>query len=699
MTLNENLVCICNDNTHCFQNQTMNSIFNLPNEIRFCVTPSRGYCYASLDKARALRTPSRDFYWSPSKLEAHSANDEDFNQGVSFRYGCLHFSPFLVFMCSEHSFDRRRDSLFSCCKEKNTCNYYLKFRRPNRKTFYGINSSEKAHNQNFDCEESNSADVFLNPVPFAPDIPLGPNLLMKSYSVLESNKNFSEPFEQKTTSSLPMSMKRLSPYIPMIILAGMVFLLIVIRLVSFLLFSNYFHQKQKETEQCPWVYCLPSPQPKFILNNSSAASTNSTNLQESHSCFSSQFIQNKTYHEQMLFHKLESLTLFSSDRYSEVLSAKYEDEVVSVRLLPPTSASMSLMLWKRLTYLHGKCVLRHSSLSGIKAADVCLLTDLRNCVMAPSTPDPVPTNTICAFIISEFYPWGSLFNFMRQNAPTEFPHTTSALTFVLRALIDIVNGITFLHTDMTGTRGRPALAHRNICLENLYLKVDGGICIGGLEYAICAPPSPLPLSVEQLMQTFNAYLREWSAAHLPTQSTFAYSNALTDGDLRSPIASVPLFPDWWPVCGLQVGHPTYMAPEIMEETLFPFCFESHKRADIYALGIAIWEITTWALGQSVGRFWVSRDADIPTAKEMVCVKGQRPRLPILSGEINPSEPLQLSEVTEWRRVSDFFENLLPECWNHDPEARLSALRIKKDLTKLKVETSDKTRESEISLSQ
>ncbi|KAL5112323.1 hypothetical protein TcWFU_006461 [Taenia crassiceps] len=426
---------------------------------------------------------------------------------------------------------------------------------------------------------------------------------------------------------------------------------------------------------------------KFIMNSSSAASTNSTNLQESQSFFSSQFIQNKTFHGQTLVQKLELLTLFSRNRYSEVLSAKYEDEIVSVRLLPPTGALGSLMLWKRLTYLHGKCVLRHSSLSGIKAADVCLLTDFRYCTIAPSTPDLISANTFCAFIISEFYPWGSLFNFMQQNAPTESPHASSALAFVLRALIDIVNGLTFLHTDMTGTKGRPALAHRNICLENLYLKVDGGICIGGLEYAICAPPSPLPLSMEQLMQTFNAHIREWSADHLPTHSTFPCSSALTDSDHRSPIASVPLFPDWWPVCGLQIGSPTYMAPEIMEGTVFPFCLESHKRADIYALSIVIWEIATWVLGQSVGCFWVPRDADIPTAKALVCVKGQRPRLPVLSGEFTPPDALQHSEVTEWRRVSDFFDNLLPECWNRDPEMRLSALRIKKDLTKLRMEIS------------
>lgn len=320
MTSKENLVCICNDNTHCFQNQTMNSIFNLSNEIRFCIAPSRGYCYASLDKSHDLPIRSRNFYWSASKVEATSANHDYFNQDASLRYGCLNFSPFLIFMCSGHSSNRRTSSLFSCCKENSTCNYYLRFRRPYTKTLYSVNGSENVHNQNFEFSKTNLDSISLNAVPFASNIPLGPQLLMESYSVLESNKHFSQSFEKKTTLSVPMSMKRLSPYIPMLVLVGMVFLLIIVRLVSFLLFSNYFHQKQKESEQCSWVYCLPSPQPKFILNSSSAASTNSTNLQESQSFFSSQFIQNKAFNGQMLVHKLELLASFTHNRYSEVLS-------------------------------------------------------------------------------------------------------------------------------------------------------------------------------------------------------------------------------------------------------------------------------------------------------------------------------------------------------------------------------------------
>lgn len=113
---------------------------------------------------------------------------------------------------------------------------------------------------------------------------------------------------------------------------------------------------------------------------------------------------------------------------------------------------------------------------------------------------------------------------------------------------------------MAGTRGRPALAHRNICLENLYIKADGSTtCIGGLEYAICAPPSPLPLPIEQLMQAFSTHLNEWSVTQHPGS---LICSETSDCDRRTPIATAPLFPDWWPICGLQVGLPIYMAPEV-----------------------------------------------------------------------------------------------------------------------------------------
>lgn len=119
---------------------------------------------------------------------------------------------------------------------------------------------------------------------------------------------------------------------------------------------------------------------------------------------------------------------------------------------------------------------------------------------------------------------------------------------------------------MAGTRGRPALAHRNICLENIYLRADGvTACIGGLEYGICALPSPPPLPMEQLLLAFETHILEFGFTlihQVPQAPSSPSIPPSADGDHQIPIATAPLFPDWWPVCGLQVGLPIYLAPEV-----------------------------------------------------------------------------------------------------------------------------------------
>lgn len=114
---------------------------------------------------------------------------------------------------------------------------------------------------------------------------------------------------------------------------------------------------------------------------------------------------------------------------------------MSVRFICPTDPPRSLILWKRLVCLHEKCVLRHSSLSGIKAADVCFLRDLRQCsVELP----PSNTSAACiAFTIGESYPWGSIFDLMHKSSATS--QQVFSPTFALHAINDIVNGLSFLH--------------------------------------------------------------------------------------------------------------------------------------------------------------------------------------------------------------------------------------------------------------
>ncbi|VDD80353.1 unnamed protein product [Mesocestoides corti] len=318
------------------------------------------------------------------------------------------------------------------------------------------------------------------------------------------------------------------------------------------------------------------------MKSSSAASTNSTNLQESQSCCSSQLVPDKSFCGQQLIHKLEILTVQSLNRHYEQLS------------------------------------------------------------------------------------------------------------------------------DMEGTRGRPALAHRNLCLENAFLKPDGSSCLGGLEYAVCPPPTPLPVPIPQLLQMFAAHVQEWSFdASPPTQTAGDFSSDRcpsdkadchpTEGTPTPVLVTKPPFPDWWPVCGLKVGDPICTAPELLEEKIFPFCFESHKRADIYALGVVMWEILAWAMGSAIGRpksneaqppgGWVPHQSGLAAMRQMACLRQPNllvldaPKLDPITDRNDLEAQSQSVDRPNWSQVCEFFAKLLPECWNRCPEKRLSALRIKKNLAK------------------
>ena len=41
----------------------------------------------------------------------------------------------------------------------------------------------------------------------------------------------------------------------------------------------------------------------------------------------------------------------------------------------------------------------------------------------------------------------------------------------------------------------------------------------------------------------------------------------------------------------QVGTKRYMAPELLDETMYLDSFDSFRRTDVYAFGLVLWEIT------------------------------------------------------------------------------------------------------------
>ncbi|VVC93458.1 unnamed protein product, partial [Leptidea sinapis] len=79
------------------------------------------------------------------------------------------------------------------------------------------------------------------------------------------------------------------------------------------------------------------------------------------------------------------------------------------------------------------------------------------------------------WLITHFHPLGSLYEHLSRNTLTRQQ--------MMLACLSIVNGLLHLHTDIHGTQGKPAIAHRDIKSKNILVKADGECCIADLGLA------------------------------------------------------------------------------------------------------------------------------------------------------------------------------------------------------------------------
>ena len=130
----------------------------------------------------------------------------------------------------------------------------------------------------------------------------------------------------------------------------------------------------------------------------------------------------------------------------------------------------------------------------------------------------------------------------------------------------------------------------------------------------------------------------------------------------------------------KVGTKRYLAPEVLADTINTSDFESFKRADIYALGLVLWEIcqrqrTNPSQSIEITPFRlpysevVGSDPSLEDMRKVVCEDNLRPNIP----NSWSTDPL-LSEMTR----------IMQECWYDSAHARLSAIRVKKNLDTLQV---------------
>ncbi|XP_072034860.1 TGF-beta receptor type-1-like [Amphiura filiformis] len=220
-------------------------------------------------------------------------------------------------------------------------------------------------------------------------------------------------------------------------------------------------------------------------------------------------------------------------------------------------------------------------------------------------------------LISDYHENGSLFDYLNR--------TTVDIQGMIKLVLSTANGLAHLHMEIVGMQGKPAIAHRDLKSKNILVKRTGQCAIADLGLAV----------------------RHDSA---------------TD--------TVDIAPN------NRIGTKRYMPPEVLDETINMNHFDSFKRADVYSMGLVLWEV---ARRCTVGGIYeehqlpyydmVPPDPSIDEMRKVVCTDRLRPSIP---NRWNSIEALRV------------MAKIMKECWYHNGAARLTALRIKKSLNTLGV---------------
>lgn len=222
-------------------------------------------------------------------------------------------------------------------------------------------------------------------------------------------------------------------------------------------------------------------------------------------------------------------------------------------------------------------------------------------------------------LVIEYGQYGSLQSYLNEN--------TFDWSRMCQLFKSLVKGIAFLHTELNKDGEiKPSIAHCGLSSANIVVKADGTCMICDFQYAVSFPARVKPKSLEE-----------------------------RSDDVR------------------------YLAPEILANNNEMNPTESLlKQADIYSLGLIIWEIATRCSelyqGIDVPNYKLPFEHEIgktPTLDQMRLLVNRhkaRPLFPDIWKDSNYAIRLLKQTITE--------------CWDHEPEARLTALCIEERISEL-----------------
>ncbi|KAM7392875.1 hypothetical protein PAMA_007809 [Pampus argenteus] len=296
--------------------------------------------------------------------------------------------------------------------------------------------------------------------------------------------------------------------------------------------------------------------------------------------------------------QIQMVKQIGKGRYGEVWMGKWRGERVAVKVFFTTEEES----WFRETEIYQTFLMRHDNILGFIAADI-----------------KGTGSWTQLYLITDYHENGSLYDYLKSN--------TLDVKALLKLAYSSISGLCHLHTEIYGTQGKPAIAHRDLKSKNILVKKNGSCCIADLGLAV----------------KFNSDTNE-----------------------------VDIPPN------LRVGTKRYMPPEVLDETLNRSYFQSFIMADMYSFGLIIWEMARRCISGGMEEYQLPYHDLVPTdpsyedMREVVCIKKQRPSF---ANRWNSDECL--------RQMG----KLMSECWAHNPASRLTALRVKKTLAKM-LETQD-----------
>nr|XP_020474295.1 bone morphogenetic protein receptor type-1B-like isoform X1 [Monopterus albus]XP_020474296.1 bone morphogenetic protein receptor type-1B-like isoform X1 [Monopterus albus] len=292
--------------------------------------------------------------------------------------------------------------------------------------------------------------------------------------------------------------------------------------------------------------------------------------------------------------QIQMVKQIGKGRYGEVWMGRWRGERVAVKVFFTTEEES----WFRETEIYQTFLMRHDNILGFIAADI-----------------KGTGSWTQLYLITDYHENGSLYDYLKSNSLD--------VKALLKLAYSSISGLCHLHTEIYGTQGKPAIAHRDLKSKNILVKKNGSCCIADLGLAV----------------KFNSDTNE---------------------------VDIPL--------NLRVGTKRYMPPEVLDETLNRSYFQSFIMADMYSFGLIVWEMARCCISGGIVEEYqlpyhdlVPTDPSYEDMREVVCIKKQRPSF---ANRWSSDECL--------RQMA----KLMSECWAHNPASRLTALRVKKNLAKM-----------------